>query len=75
MKGAVFLAQDGDLVLPESAAIMRYLAAKYQVPDHWYPSMHLLILDNDCSSSHLDESPRMDHFTCCIFSVCQSGST
>ncbi|KAK9830426.1 hypothetical protein WJX72_011719 [[Myrmecia] bisecta] len=28
----------GDFVLPESAAICRYLAATHQVPDHWYPA-------------------------------------
>ena len=26
------------LLFPFSGAILRYLAAKYKVPDHWYPS-------------------------------------
>lgn len=30
--------QDGDFVVSESAAIMRYLAQVNEVPDHWYPS-------------------------------------
>jgi len=25
------------LIFPYSGAILRYLAAKYKVPDHWYP--------------------------------------
>ncbi|XP_065919460.1 glutathione S-transferase theta-3-like isoform X2 [Dysidea avara] len=29
---------DNGLCLCESGAILRYLAAKYKVPDHWYPS-------------------------------------
>jgi glutathione S-transferase len=28
---------DGDLALPESAAILSYLAAKYHTPAHWCP--------------------------------------
>lgn len=30
--------QEGDFVLPESAAILRYLATTRSVPSHWYPS-------------------------------------
>lgn len=33
----VLLSQDGNFTLPESAAILRYLAATQEVPDHWYP--------------------------------------
>ena len=29
--------QDGDFVLTESVAIMRYLAREKEVEDHWYP--------------------------------------
>ena len=29
--------QDGDFVLTESVAIMRYLARERAVEDHWYP--------------------------------------
>lgn len=29
--------QDQDFVLPESAAILRYLASTAHTPDHWYP--------------------------------------
>mmetsp|Transcript_20988 Transcript_20988/g.63164 ORF Transcript_20988/g.63164 Transcript_20988/m.63164 type:complete len:237 (+) Transcript_20988:148-858(+) len=29
--------QEGEFVLPESAAILRYLAATHPVPSHWYP--------------------------------------
>ncbi|XP_071945863.1 glutathione S-transferase theta-1-like [Antedon mediterranea] len=29
--------KDGDFTLGESTAIVRYLAAKYNVADHWYP--------------------------------------
>ncbi|DBB00858.1 TPA: Glutathione S-transferase theta-1 [Trebouxia sp. C0004] len=29
--------QEGTFVLPESASILRYLATKADVPDHWYP--------------------------------------
>lgn len=36
--GKVPALQDEDgFCLPESCAILRYLAAKYRVPDHWYP--------------------------------------
>lgn len=28
---------DGDLKLPESVAIMTYLAAAYNLPEHWNP--------------------------------------
>jgi glutathione S-transferase len=31
---------DGDLHLPESAAIMAYLAEKYNTPQHWHPTGH-----------------------------------
>lgn len=30
--------QEKDFILPESAAIMRYIATTKGVPDHWYPS-------------------------------------
>lgn len=29
--------KDGDFVLTESVSILKYLASKYQTPDHWYP--------------------------------------
>ncbi|XP_067911522.1 glutathione S-transferase theta-1-like [Heterodontus francisci] len=30
--------KDEDFVLVESVAILKYLACKYQTPDHWYPA-------------------------------------
>ncbi|XP_072099572.1 glutathione S-transferase theta-1-like [Mobula birostris] len=30
--------KDADFVLAESVAILKYLAGKYQTPNHWYPS-------------------------------------
>jgi glutathione S-transferase len=36
--GKVPALRDGDVCLPESAAIMQYLADTRAVPDHWYPS-------------------------------------
>ncbi|XP_078278001.1 glutathione S-transferase theta-3-like [Rhinoraja longicauda] len=30
--------KDGDFTMAESVAILKYLAAKYQTPNHWYPA-------------------------------------
>ena len=32
------LLQEGDFVLPESAAILRYLCNSRHAADHWYPA-------------------------------------
>mmetsp|Transcript_38931 Transcript_38931/g.97805 ORF Transcript_38931/g.97805 Transcript_38931/m.97805 type:complete len:191 (+) Transcript_38931:429-1001(+) len=36
--GKVPCLQDDAFTLPESASILRYLATKYHVADHWYPA-------------------------------------
>ncbi|XP_072099839.1 glutathione S-transferase theta-1-like [Mobula birostris] len=36
--GKVPVIKDVDFVLTESVAILKYLAGKYQTPNHWYPS-------------------------------------
>lgn len=39
------LQEADDYVLPESSAILKYLAQKHHVADHWYPSKYNLLQD------------------------------
>jgi glutathione S-transferase len=38
MKDTTQCVQEGDFVLPESAAILRYLATSHDQARHWYPT-------------------------------------
>lgn len=60
--GPTMCSQDGDFVLPESAAILRYLASTAHVPDHWYPG------EEAHAIFHLGVLHAMTQVPCCTVS-------